>query len=445
MQQPEKAPEIPGTGSENVEASQTGEPDTAGPRHEETLNPNFRDLIPSEMMEEVPPGDATERMTLSDAVRTAEGLNPTLREADAVARAARARAYQAGLYPNPFFFSSSPQWSAQVSQYNWVFGQDIVTKGKLRLNRGAASRLAREAELAYRRARFDVLTAVRQSFYLTLLAQRRVVVLQNLVALSDQSRDTVQKLQGGGETARPDVVQMEIELQRAQVALQNAEALLRSARRQLSASIGQPDLPIADVTGDINAFLPDFEHEALARGVVTENYLAQIAQVDVGRTQIMLRRAIVEPFPNVNLQGGIQYSVQGPYHNQGYAQIGFIVPLWNRNQGEIRAAQNDIIAARARLGRVQNELANQAALALGNYQASAQLAERYRTEILPRARESYSLIRRGYVEGEFELLRLLVAQRTLIDADLGYVNAQEARWLSAAEIAGLLQVEQFPP
>ena len=50
-----------------------------------------------------------------------------------------------------------------------------------------------------------------------------------------------------------------------------------------------------------------------------------------------------------------------------------------------------------------------------------------------------------FEQGQTDFLRLAaIAQRTLIEADLGYIDAQEARWTSAAEIAGLLQMEQFP-
>jgi len=32
----------------------------------------------------------------------------------------------------------------------------------------------------------------------------------------------------------------------------------------------------------------------------------------------------------------------------------------------------------------------------------------------------------------------------LLETNLTYVNAQESRWQAAAQIAGLLQLEQFP-
>ncbi len=41
-------------------------------------------------------------------------------------------------------------------------------------------------------------------------------------------------------------------------------------------------------------------------------------------------------------------------------------------------------------------------------------------------------------------MRLLEAQRILTETELSYVQSQGTRWRSAAEIASLLQLENFP-
>ncbi len=54
-------------------------------------------------------------------------------------------------------------------------------------------------------------------------------------------------------------------------------------------------------------------------------------------------------------------------------------------------------------------------------------------------------MRGGYQEGQFELVRLLDAQRTLFETTLDYISAQQDRLGSGADVAGLLQLrEQFP-
>jgi cobalt-zinc-cadmium efflux system outer membrane protein len=144
--------------------------------------------------------------------------------------------------------------------------------------------------------------------------------------------------------------------------------------------------------------------------------------------------------------GGWQYQLSGAGAplNQGIYQVTFAVPLWNRNQGAIRAAQATVGESRAQFGDVRNQLANDAANAVGRYISARTLVEAYEERILPKARETQRLTQQLYGEGQIDFLRLLETQRTLFQANLEYVNAQEDRWTAAADVAGLLQSDRFP-
>jgi outer membrane protein TolC len=50
----------------------------------------------------------------------------------------------------------------------------------------------------------------------------------------------------------------------------------------------------------------------------------------------------------------------------------------------------------------------------------------------------------GYLKGEFDLTRLLQAQRTLTETNVDFIDALKEVWTTAAELAGMLQVEEFP-
>ena len=393
--------------------------------------------------EELPPGRVEPAFTLDDAVATALNRSPAIREAANQVEVARGKAYQASLYPNPTAATASPQLAGQSSQYNVFMAQDLVVKGKLRLDTAAASQEVRRVELALVRARFDAVTIVRQRFYAALVAQRRLEVLDELAKIAKDSKAVGDRLFQGGEGTKTDVLVLDIELDRALVAVENAETLLDSSRRQLSASIGAPDLLLPPLTGDLDRELPPYEMLAVQQGVISRNALAQVAQAEMTRNQFLLERAVVDPYPNINVMGGWQYNVPDP-HRQGIYQVQVAVPLWNRNQGNIRAAQADVAAATARYRRVQTELASDSAEAVGKYLTARQISEKYKREILPKAREAQRLARQLYEQGQTDFLRLLQAQRTLVEANLNYINAQENRWASAAELAGLLQLEQFP-
>lgn len=380
---------------------------------------------------------------LEDLQALAEGNNPALREATAQVAEARGRALQAGLYPNPLVGGGGQQLGGADYQYVATVNQTIVTKGKLRLDRAAICREVTQAQLRYTRTRFDLLAAVRQQFYAVLAGQARVTSLEELVSLTSKSHDSSVKLLKGGEGTKADSLLLEIELERAEVGLQNAQTQLAALRQQLAAVIGMPDLVIGEVEGRLTGSLPDYQAELASKGYLSENALARIARVDVDRNRILLHRAIVEPCPNLGLYGAYQYN-NLPSQDQAQLLVTMAIPLWNRNQGAISAAQAKIGQSRQAVQKVENELTAQLSLALGRYLAAQQLVDRYEQKIVPRSEETLALTQKAYAAGEFDFLRLLQSQKTLVETYLGYVNAQEARWTAAAEISGVLQHEQFP-
>jgi len=165
----------------------------------------------------------------------------------------------------------------------------------------------------------------------------------------------------------------------------------------------------------------------------------------VNRNQILLRRARVEPFPNPTIGPATQIPLtQSPGQQQLWINIYFDIPVWNRNQGGIQAAQANINDAVASLGILQNDLLRQVEDALGRYIAARQSEERIRTQILPTASRAQQLVKDGCQKGILDISTLLQAQRSLNEASLSYIDALQDVWMTAAEIAQLLQLERFP-
>jgi cobalt-zinc-cadmium efflux system outer membrane protein len=177
---------------------------------------------------------------------------------------------------------------------------------------------------------------------------------------------------------------------------------------------------------------------------VRSNAKPRVVESDIARAQWTLERAVVQPIPNINLMGGYQRQVGVPAMDQGLVQVMMAVPLFDRNQGNIRAARADIAASRADLRMIEIDLATQAAQAIATYRTSQRLVEWYEQYILPKARETVQLTQTLYARGELTFLSLLQAQKILTETELAYVEAQADRWASAVTIASLLQLEQFP-
>ncbi|HWC90348.1 MAG TPA: TolC family protein [Pirellulales bacterium] len=409
--------------------------------------------IPAQMnLEIVPPGRTPANAepvqptwSLEQVTTLAERYNPILRRAQARIESARGDALQAAIYPNPRFDTNNPQvFNGTNSLFNVGFQQQILVKGKFRLQKAAANLQVEQKQYSMVSDRFDMLMAVRQQFYTVLAAERRVQVLTELLNISTGSLKAAQGRVQAGEGTLPEVLLLRTEFQRAQINLKNAQTLLEGERKQLAAVIGLPEMQVVSVVGDFERGMPDFDEQGLRRFVVSENADVQIARRDLTRNQVLHQRARADAYPNITAGPAYQYSPYAPGNQQFWFNIQFDIPTWDRNQGNIRSAQADVLDALSNLGTVQNELLRQAADAISRYRAARERAERIASEILPNARRAQEMVKDGFIKGLLDVSTFLQAQRTLTETNQDYINALEEVWTTAAEIANLLQLERFP-
>ena len=428
----------------------TGWPDGEATRLADPGQPlGFRESVAEPPGLVVPPVDVNlpamaSPQTLDDCVAIALRVHPRITTARAEIQAARGKAVQARLYPNPVIAGFTPQAAGSDSQWSGTVSQDIVTAGKLRLQQQAALREVQAAEWRLVRARFDVLTAVRHDFYLLLVAQRREEIFKLLLEIANRSYDIGSKLAQAGEGTRADVLFWSIERDQAEVRLLNAGVTIEADRRRLAVSMAVPRETIGRIRGDLLEKLPDFDITGLQEAVVGRNALPRAAAAEIARAEWTLDRARVQPIPNINLMGGYQRQVL-PAQDQGLYQVMLEVPLFDRNQGNIRAASADIAAARATLRDVELNLAAKTAQTMNTFRISQRTVAWYEEAILPKARETVEVTQLLYGQGEVTFLSLLQAQKILTELELTYVESQAERWTSAVEIADLLQLDVFPP
>ena len=166
-------------------------------------------------------------------------------------------------------------------------------------------------------------------------------------------------------------------------------------------------------------------------------------RAEIVRNQFLLQRAQAEPTPNVILNGGYQWTVNQP-HSQALVGMYFVVPIWDRNQGNIRAASANLQHATAQVYAVQNDLIRQLAEALGRYRSAQQMVEAYEKGIIPNVKQSLELVQAGYAQGQFDYLRLLQMQRSVVEANLEYISALQERLVAGAANRGLASARRIP-
>lgn len=391
----------------------------------------------------------TAQATVEDFERLALQRNPAIAQAEAAIQAAAGRALQAGLKPNPVL-GLNGEHVARVTGGGAIgpfLSQRFVTANKLGLSRSVARHEQTQAERELDTQRQRVRNAVRLLFYQALAEQRRIAVREELAAYAKRSVQIARELANVGLTDRPQVLAAEIDLQKIELDLITARNALGRTWRQLAAAVNQPELVTTTLEGDLDA-LPTVEIDAALAKIFAESPEIQAAEAGVARAESALARAKVDKVPDLQVRAGIRRNGEwtelpapAPLRKVGpeaIFDVGFEIPLFNRNQGGIAAARADVNRAKLAVERRRLALRTRLAAVAREYNDARAAAERYRTEMIPRATEAYQLYAANFRQMAAPYMQVLMTQRSVIELREAHVKALESAWRSAIEIDGLL-------
>ncbi len=411
------------------------------------LQANFQQNAPTPgVVERKPSAIPAGPLQVDDLVGRAIALNPRLARATFAIDAAQGRFAQAGLYPNPVLAVTADELGDRQGPGGIItapqISQEIVTGRKLSLSQAVAAREVDQSTLGLLRERYAVIGSVRAAFYDLYALERRIGVLEELAKLAADAVTNGQALFDSKRIARLDLVQLEVESARFRSQSESAKRELPSARKRLAAAVGDPRLEIGTIAGPYDD-VPKYDPDRTLDTVLATHPEIRSARIAVDRANASVRRAQVEWIPNLTVSSGYVYQGQNK-SDDWLLGVSAPIPVWNRNQGNIRALKAESAMAGQDVGRVENELAERVAVALRSYSAAVTLAEQYRDEILPKAEETYKLSREAFKGLPFEYLRVIQAQRTVAEARLEYNRALGEAWRAAAELSGLLLEEWWP-
>ena len=277
-----------------------------------------------------------------------------------------------------------------------------------------------------------------------MLAQRQIDLTNNLVTISRQGASAVEALLRAKEASRADILQAQLEVENANVLARNAQNRHTAAWRQLSAVVGNPLLPVQPLAGDAFAAPQEIDFDETLSHLQSTSPEIAAAMTDVSRARAVLDRAHAEPIPNVTLEGMVNVIDNGIGGKpDGEIGVSFPLPLFNRNQGAILQAQQEVIAAERALQRVELNLQTRLAPTFERYANARNQVQRYREAILPAAQETLDLTRRMYEAGETNFLALLTAQRTYSQTNLNYLESLRELRIAEVEIEGLLLLDSL--
>ena len=404
---------------------------------EDPAHTTGHDLAAPELLQDL---DSRPLLTLEQILTLAEQNNPTLRGADFLAKRSAAQARQAGLYPNPSLGYEGDQirgGSFGGGEQGGYIQQTIVLGGKLAARQVVEQQQHRSdilsGEMQLHRVRADVA----RTFYIALTAQRVAAVRKQLLALALDAVQTTHQLANVGQADALDILQSEIESEQAKLDYVEAQRMFLQAFHTLAALAGSPNLTLSSLAGELEQ-PPQLDTEAALSHMLAESPETRRAQQQITVAEARLQAARKEVTPDLTVRAGVQYNNELlrehpglPVGLQALASASIDLPLWNRNQGTRDAALAEIARERAALTRTQLALQLQAAPMAESYQSASLQAQRYRTELLPRADRAYHLYLAKYEAMASSYPQVIVAHRTLLQLQIRYLVALQTCWTSA--------------
>jgi outer membrane protein, heavy metal efflux system len=382
-------------------------------------------------------------MALADFEALGDANNPTLKQSSALVRRSQEQARQAGLYPNPTAGYQGEQirgGSYGGGEQGGFIQQTIVLGGKLGLRRDIYEQQSKSNQIGVEEQTLRVHNDVQQAFYDALTGQAEVKLRRQLLRVALDAVETVHQLANVGQADAPDILQTEVESEQAKMDYEAAQREYLTAFHMLASRAGKVELPVSPLQGDLEQ-LPDLNAEQITDRVVSDSPTVKRAEQEVAVAQARLKDARHEAVPNLELSAGEQYNGEQvgtnpvkPVGAQSFATAGIDIPLWNRNQGNFEAAKAELERAEEDVTRERLRLRQQAEPMAQSYLSARFQADRYKTQLIPRAARAYQLYLEKYQNMAQAYPQVLVSQRTLFQLQIGYLKALHDVWQSATSL-----------
>lgn len=400
-------------------------PEVIASDHELPLRPQPEPSLTPPGAEGLPEYAAT--LSLRDAIGRTLTFSPAVKAAFIEIDAKRGEEVQAAVRPNPELMVEVENFARNrqdndATESTLSFAQ-TVELGDKRLKRLQAAHL--DASLSgwdYETVRVNSATASAQAFVDVLIAQDRIKVLSEFVTIAEKTRSGVDARVKGGKASPIELDRAGVALARAKALLQGEKARLEAARIKLSSLWGAKDAGFGRATGRLSRNYDVPSAEALLTLIDNNPALARWND-EIGRRVAQLDLEQARAIPDLKVGAGVRRFEEDD-STAMVASLSMPIPVFDRNQGNIAAAQRRIAKAENDQRATRNELFAQLVEAVGELNVAATQLRAFEKDVLPGAQQAYERTRIGFDEGKFDIFNVLDVQRSVFETRLEILSAR---------------------
>ncbi len=376
-------------------------------------------------------------ISFGEARAAAERLSPDVLLAARRLDVARADIHVAGALANPAFTATT---AAQTARLGMTLSVPVPLFGQRGTAIDAATADSRVAALDAAVTAQDARWSATQAWIDLWEAQERSNVLAQAASDADRLLGIAKERFDSGSAPRLDVVRATADRARAAADASFAKTAIQSAASRLGPWIGETTTGGLEATGQpgFAGNLPDLStlQAVISRQRVLKRDRAGIEAAEAHvRAEERQRWPVIDAQLSVNLFDPSLEQVPGATPsplgtNDIIGGISFELPVLSLRGGAIERARAEKAVAEATVSADEARLIAALRDAYQHTQGAAEQVRSLRTEALPAMEEARRMTEEGYRAGRVDLLRLLEAQRALLDTRLAVAEAV-ANWSRA--------------
>lgn len=382
---------------------------------------------------------ATNQMALDDLVNEALEKNPELNFYRSEIAAAKGDRKVAGALPNPEaqvelgnkrttgggLVGEGMAWSVSVSQ-------SFEYPGRLALRKAIANRQVELAEVGYAQFRAALAAKVRTLGYSLLIAQQRAEAAHDVAARGQELIDVLVQREPAGVTPLLETRIIEANIITLKRRETEATKAAQAALFELNQLRGQP-LASPLVIAKAPLQFPRIQTiEGLLDIAATNNFELRTRQLELAQQGFKLALSKNERWPAVTLAPFYSEEKAGDKEQRIGVGVSIPLPIWNRNTGNIQAAQARQEQAATSLLLSQRQVEREVRERYLDYQTHIEEMSHWRTNAIDELKEASELGDRHYRLGALPI-------STYVELQEKYLDAQEAILSTQAETLESLQ------
>jgi len=404
-------------------------------------------------------GQAGGELTVDELVVRALTDNPDLKAVRIDVEAATARVQQAGLRPNPMLELGGQKALSPDNNLNIGVSLPLDLNGRKEGRVAVAEREldTKRQQVADRERRLRA--DVRMKAGEVLAAQRSLRVIEDLLRVNRDGLTVVGNRVREGAAPSLDESMQVVEVNRLDASRRLAQSRVEVSALQLKGLAGMAaDAPLV-VKGDLGPLpLPLNRTEAMQRST-TERADLSVVRAEAATAAAMVKKEQAEGRWDATINVGYQRQdfgfnlngltssgsarpIQDVFHYFG-GGISIMLPVRNRNEGNIAAAMAGARAAERRVEFALLTVQQEVAAAFTQYEAAHRSLEVYERGVRDIASRNLEVVRRVYALGRGSLLDVIAEQRRYIEIENGYTDALKQVYDAAVDIERAVGVTRY--